>query len=256
MKIVIASVLIGIITLLGGCTQDEEVLTVAAASDLQHAFRELGPLFEEETGIEVKFNFGSTGLLAQQIENGAPVDVFAAANRAYVERLAAEDLVVEDTRAIYAKGRIVLVRGQELELDWVDLSNGNWELLLHESIRNIAIANPAHAPYGKAAQEFLQSVEMWEGLEDKLVYGSSVTDALHLVTSGNAEVGIVALSIVIDREQTYYLLSEELHQPLEQEITVVEFSPAREEGRQFVELVTGPIGREILADYGFELPEL
>jgi len=139
-------------------------LTVAAAADLQFAFTDIGALFEKETGQKVTFVFGSTGQLAQQIENGAPYDLFAAANISFVDDLVKKNLVVKDTETLYARGRIVLAVNRASGAPATTLDD-----LLSDKITHIAIANPEHAPYGVAAKEALQSAGLWEKVQPKIV---------------------------------------------------------------------------------------
>lgn len=158
-------------------------LTVSAAADLVYAFTEIGEVFEQQTGIPVVFNFGSTGQLAQQIEQGAPVDLFAAANVSYVEDLAQQGRVLPDTVAIYGRGRITLWTRSDspLRIDSI-------EDLAQPVVRRIAIANPDHAPYGIAAREALQSAGLWDALQPKLILGENVRQALQYAETGDVDV--------------------------------------------------------------------
>lgn len=261
-KMTLAMFLIIVLAGASGCVRDEadkeSILTVAAAANFQQVFQEIGASFTEETGIPVQFNFASTGLLAQQIDNGAPVDLFASANVAFVDNLAARGRVIPDSQEIFARGTIALIANKEflVNSNWQEeFGRGDWELLLHNDIRNVAIANPQHAPYGAAAREFLQTVGIWEELEDKLVYGANVRDSLNLVLSGNAEVGIAALSIVIQEEADYKLIPEELHEPLNHSIAVVAGTELEEEASKFTQYVLSEEGRDILEKYGFAIPD-
>lgn len=225
-------------------------LTVAAAADLQFAFTEIGELYEEETGNKVIFSFGSTGQLAQQIENGAPFDLFAAANVDFIDALAQKKLVVADTIALYGRGRIVLAVNRAS-----GVSAATLEELLSGSITHIAIANPAHAPYGAAAKEALISAGVWETIEAKIVYGENVRQTLQFVQTGDAQVGIVALSVANVPEISWTLIDDSLHRPLDQALAVVASSVHQEEAKAFVALVNGEKGRLIMEKYGFALPD-
>jgi molybdate transport system substrate-binding protein len=141
-------------------------LTVSAAADLSFAFPEIGKLWEQETGNPVLFNLGSTGQLAQQIERGAPVDLFAAANKSFVEQLDQAGLVFSDTKALYGVGRLTIWQREDSTVVVKELKD-----LLKPEVQRLAIANPDHAPYGVAAREALQSVGLWETLQPKLVLG-------------------------------------------------------------------------------------
>jgi molybdate transport system substrate-binding protein len=224
-------------------------LTVAAAADLQFAFTELGGLYEQETGNKVTFSFGSTGQLAQQIDNGAPFDLFAAANISFVEDLARKDRILPETVALYARGRVVLAVNRGAGVSAVTLED-----LLSDTITRIAIANPAHAPYGVAAKESLISAGVWEKIENKIVYGENVRQTLQFIQTGDAQVGIVALSIADVPEITWTLIDDALHNPLDQALGVVTGSPHREEAKRFADFINGPIGRPIMQKYGFVLP--
>jgi molybdate transport system substrate-binding protein len=225
-------------------------LTIAAASDLQVAFTEIGELFEEETGHSVTFSFGSTGNLTTQIENGAPFDVFAAANVAFVDRLIEGGFVDQETKRLYGVGRIVLANSVASGADARNLEN-----LLDPDIAYVAIANPEHAPYGLAAKEALENAGLWEDLQPKLVYGENIRQALQFVETGNAEVGIVALSIAEVDTITYTLIDEDLHNPLLQAMGVISASTHQNAAMEFVDFVIGPTGRDILEKYGFSPPE-
>jgi len=230
-------------------TSPTEPLLVAAASDLQFAFGELGPLFEAETGQAVTFTFGSTGNLTTQIENGAPFDILAAANVAFVDRLTAQGLTIAETQQLYAQGRIVLVVNRQAGVQATDLAD-----LLDPSLTRISIANPEHAPYGMAAREALQSAGVWDAIEDKLVLGENVSQALQFVQTGNAPVGIVALSIADVPEVTGILINDDLHEPINQALAVIRYTPHEGAARAFVDFVNSPTGREIMKRYGFLLP--
>jgi molybdate transport system substrate-binding protein len=238
--------------LLAACergTAASDPLLVAAASDLQFAFAEIGPLFEAETGYPVIFIFGSTGNLTTQIENGAPFDILAAANVAFVERLTAQGLTIPDTQQLYAQGRIVLVVNRQSGVQATELAD-----LLDPAVSRISIANPEHAPYGMAAREALQSAGVWAAVQDRLVFGENVSQALQFVQTGDAPVGIVALSIADVPEVSGALLSDDLHEPINQALAVIHNTPREEAARAFVNFIGSPAGREIMRRYGFLLP--
>ena len=224
-------------------------LTVAAAADLQFAFTEIAALYEQETGQDVTLVFGSTGQLAQQIQNGAPYDLFAAANIQYVEDLADQGLVLPDSVALYAQGRIVLAASRRSGVTAETLAD-----LLAPEIKHIAIANPEHAPYGVAAMQALQAAGVWERIQPKLVLGENVRQALQYVQTGNAEAGIVALSVANVPEITWTLLAASLHNPLNQALAVVASSPEPDRAREFAAFINGDVGRPIMRQYGFILP--
>ena len=224
-------------------------LTVSAASDLTPALEELGRLFEKDTGTKVTFNFGSTGQLTQQIEQGAPVDLFAAANVSFIEDLQRKNLIVPETKAIYAQGRITLwTRNDSLKLERL-------EDLARPEVRRVAIANPEHAPYGMAAREALQSTGLWEHVSSKLVFGENVRQTLQYAETGNVDAAIVALSLSVHSNGHWVLISEKLHKPLHQALAVIRGTRYEVEARRFANFINSPQGRPIMRNYGFVLPD-
>lgn len=251
----VLSLFLLILLLLAGCgrpapSPSPAPLTVAAASDLQFAFQELGRLFEQQTGQPVVFTFGSTGNLARQIEHGAPVDLFAAANIAFVEDLVQKGRVEPQSIQRYARGRVTLAVNRASGASAVTLAD-----LLDPRIKQVAIANPDHAPYGLAAKEALISAGIWEQIQPKLVYGENVRQALQFVQTGNAEAGIIALSVADVPEITHMLIDEALHRPLIQALGVVTGSAQAEGARAFARLLLTPEGLRIMNRYGFSPPE-
>ena len=224
-------------------------LIVYAASDLDAAFREIKPLFEKATGARVTLVMGSTGNLAKQIEQGAPADVFFAANESFVDDLRALGVVIPQTRALYAQGRIVLAQPKKSAIVARELVD-----LLKPEVRRVAIANPAHAPYGRAAQEALERAGVWEKVKPKLVYGENIRHALQFVETGAVEAGIVALSIADAPGIMYSPIDSKLYAPLNQVAAVVKRSPHPDLGAAFIQFVNGAEGRPILKRYGFLLP--
>src|SRR5437867_6906441 len=160
-------------------------LTVFAAADLVFALKEIVPRFEEALGVRVTLVLGSTGQLAQQIEHGGPADVFFAADQAFVDRLVAERVLLGETRALYAQGRIVLATARAIGWKLTELRD-----LTGPNVRHVAIANPAHAPYGKAAEEALRKAGVWDAVRLKLVYGENIRHTLQFLQTGAAEAGI------------------------------------------------------------------
>src|SRR5690349_7553748 len=224
-------------------------ITVAAASDLTPAFEELGRAFESANKTKVVFVFGSTGLLTQQIENGAPVDLFAAASMSYIDKLDHEGLIIPDSKAIYARGRITLWTPAESTLRLETISD-----LARPEVMRVAIANPDHAPYGLAARQALESAGIWEAVKPKLVYGDNIRQTLQYAETGNVEVAIVALSLSTQTKGRWTLIPEELHQPLDQGLAVRKSTRNEQAARAFAAFVTGPQGRAILQKYGFSFP--
>lgn len=223
-------------------------ITVAAAADLYNAFTEIGKMFENETGNKVVFSFGSTGILATQIEGGAPFDIFAAADIAYIERLNEKGLLINDSVQLYAQGRIVLAvnRNSGLRID-------NLSELRDPRIKKIAIANPEHAPYGLAAKQALQSAGIWEDIQPRLVYGENVRQTLIYIQRGEVEAGIVALSVASVPEINYVLIDDKMHKPLNQALGTLSSTKKEKTAREFIKYVNTN-GRPIMKKYGFLLP--
>ncbi len=209
-------------------------LTVYAAADLAFAFREIVPLFERSTGVKVTLVLGSTGNLAIQIEHGAPADVFFAADQSFVDGLRARGVVMPGTDSLYAQGRIVLATSKTAGV--------------------VAIANPAHAPYGRAAQQALEATGLWERLRAKLVYGENIRQTLQFIQTGAVEAGIVALSVADVPEVRYVPIDPKLHRPLNQMAVVVKRSASPELGVAFIQFLNGPEGRPVMKRLGFLLP--
>ena len=228
--------------------QPQEI-TVAAAADLSNAFEEIGREFETANKIKVVFVFGSTGLLTRQIENGAPMDLFAAANVSYIDQLAQKGLIVPDTKQIYARGRITLWTTADSSLKIETIAD-----LARPEVKRIAIANPDHAPYGLAAQQALQSAGIWETVKPKLVYGDNIRQTLQYAETGNVDVAIVALSLSQLSKGRWILVPEQLHQPIDQALAVIKTTRNEAAARAFASFVRGPRGREILQQYGFVFP--
>jgi molybdate transport system substrate-binding protein len=226
-----------------------EELTVAAAADLAFAFKEVGGPFERATGSRVTFSFGSTGMLALQIANGAPFDVLAAADVRYVEDLKAKGLLINDSQRLYAQGRIVVVVNKKTGVVPRSIHD-----LLNPSFKKIAIANPDHAPYGMAAQQALKAARLWEALHPRIVYGENIRQTLQFVQTGNADAGIVARSVANVPEVTYALVPDSLHAPLNQALAIVKTTRHERLARAFIEYLNGPRGRPIMKNYGFLLP--
>jgi len=230
-------------------SQQQVSLTISAAADLTLACQELGALFEKATGIKLVFNFGSTGQLTQQIEQGAPVDLFAAANVTFVEALEKQGLILPATKALYARGRITLWTRADNPLHLERLED-----LTRPEVKRVAMANPEHAPYGSAAREALQSAGVWDAVQPKLVLGENVRQTLIYAETGNVDVAIVALSLSRQGEGRWVLVPQELHKPIDQALAVIKGTRYEQEARRFAAFINGPEGRPIMRKYGFMLP--
>jgi molybdate transport system substrate-binding protein len=238
-----------------GCPREqgrdgEHPVQVAAAADLAIAFAEMGRAFADIGGQQVVFSFGSTGHLAMQLKEGAPFDVYAAANVSYVDDVVAAGACDGATASRYARGRLAL---------WSKKGGvtapASLRALTDPVYTRIAIANPDHAPYGIAARAAMRSAGVWEALEPRLVFGENVRQALQFAESGNVEVAVVALPLVVnDRVNPWTLVDERLHEPLDQALVVCTRGKNRRGGAAFARFVTSTRGREILAAHGFLLP--
>jgi len=234
----------------GLVAQTQDTLTVFAAADLAHAFEELAPRFEERTGVAVTLVFGASAGLALQIERGAPVDLFFAANVGYVDRLIAGGTLTRGSRVIYARGRLALA--------WPKYGAALFRLedLLRPEVRRIAIANPETAPYGRAAREALRSSGLWERLEPKLVIAENVRQALQYLQTGAVEAGLVGPSVVQVSEVDHLLVDERLHRPINQAAGVGRRSRRARVSAEFLAFVTGREGWQVMAANGFTRPSV
>lgn len=229
--------------------------TIAAASDLNAALPEVATLFEQATGKRVKLTFGSSGNFTQQIQNGAPFEVFLSADEGYVQKLAAAGLTV-DEGALYATGRIGIFqpKGSSIKADGElkDLTAA----VQDGRLLKFAIANPEHAPYGRAAMEALQHAGLWDAIRPKLVMGENVSQATQFATSGSAQGGIIPISLALTPQVqdagTFALIPADWHKPLRQRAVVLK--GAGETARAFYDFLQTPQARAVLKRYGFVLP--
>ena len=223
-------------------------LLVAAAANLSFALREIAPAFEREHGVKVTLTLGSTAQLAQQILHGAPYDVFLAADAASVEDLRAKGAVLPDSVEAYASGQIVLagMRGRSALSGLRDLTRSE--------VKRIAIANPVHAPYGKAAQEALEKAGLWVEVQPKLVYGENVGQALQFLQTGNVDVAIIPLSLARAVEVPFTPIDQALYRAIIQLAGVSARSKSPDLASAFIRFVTGPQGRPVMKRLGYLLP--
>jgi molybdate transport system substrate-binding protein len=224
-------------------------LQVAAAADLAQVESALGTAFAKGSGVKVQWITGSSGLLAKQAENGAPFDVFLSASEGYVNDLVTHDAAVRDTVVIYATGRIGMwtppsSRGVSPARELTDL--------LKPEVKRISIANPAHAPYGMAAKEALESAGLWEKLSAKLVYGENVRQALEFGESGNADVVLTAWALVKSKSGAIQVAPAGRYKPLRQAGVVLKSTHEPGAARDFLRFLMTPAAQTILRDAGFE----
>lgn len=228
---------------------------IAAASDLKFAVEEIAAAFAAETGQEVRLAFGSTGNFAMQIRQGAPFEMFMAADEAFVLDLAAEGLT-RDEGVLYGEGRIVLLAPEGSALV-PDAGLDSLAALLEDGrLTRLAIANPEHAPYGRRAQEALMHRGLWEAVQPHLVLGENVSQAAQFALSGNAEGGIIAYSLALAPDvaarSRFALIPKDWHEPLLQRMVLLDGAgPVAE---RFYDYIQSQTAREIMVRYGFELP--
>ena len=221
-------------------------LIVAAAANLTEAFADVGPRFTSKTGIRVVFSFGATADLAKQIENGAPFDVFAAADTEHLDELERKGLLTAGTRALYARGRLVmwLPPGSSLKVERV-------QDITATAFERIAIAKPDVAPYGRAAVESLRTLGIWNEIEGRVVYAQNVSQAKQYAATGNTEVAFIPLALVKPGEGNYLEVSEDLYRPIDQALGIIKDSTNQTAARQFVDFLLGDEGQELLSKKGY-----
>ncbi|TKB68071.1 MAG: molybdate ABC transporter substrate-binding protein [Nitrospira sp.] len=231
-----------------------EEITIAAASDLNFAFRDIAAEYEHTTGNHVRLTLGSSGNFFAQIQNGAPFDLYFSADISYPKKLEEAGLVVPGSLYPYAIGRIVLWAGKDSHLD---LSEG-LEILREPAIKKIAIANPKHAPYGRAAVAAMEHFKVYDEVKDKLILGENISQAAQFIESGACDIGIIALSLAaapaMKSKGTYWEVPAEAYPLLEQGVVIVKQSKHQEAARQFLDFIKHSKGQEIMKRYGFVIP--
>jgi len=230
------------------CGSDEARLQVAAASDLRPLLEENRSELESAAGMPIAFVFGSSGQLQEQVLAGAKYAILLSADVRYVDILDDAGRVAADGRANYGVGSLALVWRDGVP----DLSEPGE--LRRSDLERITIANPGHAPYGRAAQETLTTLGLWEELQPRIVLAEHVRQATDYVQTGNADAGLVALALVVRGNRPFVLIDRRLHKPIVQAGAVIAGSGQEQAARQILEFLLGSRGRELLAEYGFEPP--
>lgn len=236
-------------------------LRVAAAADLTPALQKLSPRFEKETGIHLSIALGSSGNFFAEIQNGAPFDVFLSADKSYPEKLQQAGLTEPGTLATYARGRLVL---------WIPLNStlrfttkqgvltGGLKPLASSAIKKIAIANPAHAPYGRAAVAALQHYGIYDQVKPRLVLGENISQTAQFAESGDVCAAFLAMAIAVTPEMkqrgSFVVLPQESYPPLDQAAVILRSSNRKDQARRFLEFLRGTEAQSILSDFGFEVP--
>jgi molybdate transport system substrate-binding protein len=231
-------------------------LTVAAAADLSSALKDVSDVFAKQTGVKVELSFGASGALTQQIQNGAPFDVFFSADMDYPRQLIAAGDADSASLYQYAVGKLVLWLPADSPLD---VEHKGMDILLDPSVKKISIANPQHAPYGRAAVAALKHAGLYGRVAGRIVMGENVSQAAQFVESGNAQAGFVALAharapSMQDRGK-YWEVPQNDYPPLAQGVVVISRSQHKKEAQQFLDYIKTKEAAEILRKYGFSLPQ-
>lgn len=251
--IVIKPVLMAFLTLYASASLAQGVPTVAAASDLKFALEEIAVNYRVDKGRDVKLVFGSSGMLWQQVKNGAPFGLLMSADEAYIDDLYKNGFSV-DEGVSYAVGRIVLL---EKKGGPIKLGTDKASLITAiQASKKIAIANPGHAPYGRAAKEYLMIIGVWEQAQSKLVFGENISQATMFALSGSADFAISALSLAsssqIQTQATSVLIPDTLHKPLKQKMALIKNGAPS--AKDFYFYLQEPKSKEVMVRYGFIAP--
>lgn len=228
---------------------------IAGASDLQFAIAEIAAKFRADTGQEVRLSMGSSGNITRQIEQGSPAEMFLSADEAFIFRLA-DGGHTRDRGELYAVGRIVLFTPPGSPIATSGGVEAIRAALAAENIARFAIANPEHAPYGRAAEQALRAAGLWDSIRPRLVLGENVSQAAQFALAGGSQGGIVAYSLVLapamQGRGAYTLLPNTLHEPLRQRMVLTR--RAGPVATAFYDYMQQPPAREIMRRYGFVLP--
>ncbi len=234
---------------------DHEI-NVAAAADLSNALQEVAADYKKRTGVIVKLSFGASGALTQQIQNGAPFDVFFSADMDYPKQLIADGQAESATLYRYAVGKLVLWVPKDSPLD---VEHKGMDVLRDPSVKKISMANPQHAPYGRAAAAALKHYGLYEKLTDRLVLGENISQAVQFVESGNAQAGFVALAHAIapamQGKGKYWVVPAEAYPQLDQGVVLISHSPHQQDAATFLQYMKTAEVASLLRHYGFTLPD-
>lgn len=225
-----------------------ETVVVAVAANFTDATRDIVPLFERATGHRAKVSYGSTGKLYSQIENGAPFEVFLAADAKRPEKAEVQGLAVPGTRFTYARGTLVLWSAESGAFD------AGEAYLKAQDFRRVAMANPKTAPYGLAAQQVMEHLGVWADLQGQLVRGDSIAQTFQFVATGNAEAGFVAYSQVKGWQGepgTIWEIPPSYYAPIAQQAVLLERGRDNPAARAFIEFLEGPEARAVIVEYGY-----
>lgn len=230
-----------------------QTLRIAAASDLQFALPDLAAEYEKQTGVKLAVTYGSSGNFLAQIQNGAPFDLFFSADITYPHQLVVAQLADISSIQIYAVGHLVLWLPPDSPLD----PSAGLKILLDPRVQKIAIANPEHAPYGRAAVAALRDAALYDQLKPKLVFGENIAQAAQFAQSGSAQAGLLAHSLTFSpamKSGKFWTIPAEKYPPVEQAAVLLTASPNKEGALSFLAFLKTPAARSILERYGFFLP--
>ncbi len=249
-----ALLLLILISVTGLALRAEEI-RVAAAADLNYAMRDLAAQFQQKTGNTVALSFGSSGNVYAQIQSGAPYDLFFSADAEYPKKLADAGKIDRASVRTYAVGHLVLWIPSSSQLD---LQKLKMDVLLQPSVQKVAIANPEHAPYGRAAVAALEHFQLKGLVSDKFVLGENVSQAAQFVQSGNAQAGLIAESLALSPPMKnagrFWEVPLESYPEIQQAAGIVTSSKHKQAAQAFIDFVTSAEGAKILQQYGFGLP--
>lgn len=253
MKPVFAS-LFGLLLMLPSPAAFAGTAKIAAAADLQYALTEIANGFKTSSGHNLQLSFGSSGQFATQIQNGAPFELFLSADESYVQTLVSKQLTL-DQGSLYSIGRIVLFAPKGSALD---VSKGLNGLKAQQTqIKRFAIANPAHAPYGRAAREALTKAGLWQSLQSKLVLGENAAQAAQFAATGPTQGGIIpyslALAPALKERGSFALIPADQHAPLKQRMVLTK--KAGPVAKAFYAYLRQAQARKVFQRYGFSLPD-
>jgi molybdate transport system substrate-binding protein len=233
-----------------------EKISVAAAADLNVALTEIADHYGKRTGNSVEISFGSSGNFFNQIQNGAPFDIFFSADLDYPEKLIAAGLGEPASLYRYARGRLVLWVAASSSLD---IEHRGIDVLLDPAVKKIAIANPRHAPYGRAAAAALRHLGIYDKVSNRLVLGENVSQAAQFVESGNTQAGLIALSLALapamKDKGRYWEIPDDAYPTLEQAVLILSRSKKKSEAAAFLEYLKSGEATTVLRRYGFTLPQ-
>jgi molybdate transport system substrate-binding protein len=243
-----------VLSLFTAKTAKAQEIRVAAAADLKFAMQDLAAQFEKKTGTKVDVTYGSSGNFFSQLKDGAPFDLFFSADIDYARKLETAGIGEPGTLYTYAVGRIVIWMPPDPK---TDLMHEGWQALLNANVQKIAIANPEHAPYGRAAVAALQNAGIYDRVKEKLVYGENISQAAQFVQSGNAQAGIVAMSLAVSpamKDGQTWEIPANLHAPIEQAAIVLKNAKNKKNAHAFLQFTMSTDARETFVKFGFTLP--